>query len=223
MRRQLQAFMRFFFEHLYTTAAWAYDFIAWGSSMGQWRAWQRTAMVDFKPGTLLEIGHGPGHLTLDFIQSGKKIVSIDASKQMTRMASRRMQDHDLRGAFIQARGQELPIKSSSISGVVATFPAEFVLETATLKSIYRVLLPGGKFVLIDLIAITGTAIYDRFASWLFRITGQSNHPGEAYKAWLQQLDSIGFETKLEAVKLPRADVLRLTALRKDSIDSLPHD
>jgi ubiquinone/menaquinone biosynthesis C-methylase UbiE len=213
--RLLEAFMRFFFKQLYTSAAWAYDFVAWTSSMGQWRSWQRAALVDYNPGRLLEIGHGPGHLMLDFIASGHEIIGIDASRQMTRMASRRLLEGGVGGVIIQGRSQELPLESCSISGVIATFPAEFILEPDTLNSIFRTLIPGGKCVIIGLSTITGKAFYDRFASWLYRFTGQSDHPEEAYDAWLQQLEKAGFETQQEIVKLPRANVLRLTATKKE--------
>lgn len=215
MHRLLEAFMRFFFKHLYTSAAWAYDFVAWTSSMGQWRSWQRAALVDYKPGTLLEIGHGPGHLMIELIASGHQIIGVDASRQMTRTARRRLLERGVRSVIIQGRSQELPFESCSISGVITTFPAEFILEPATLNSIFRTLIPGGKCVIIGLSTITGRAFYDRFASWLYRNTGQSNHPEEAYDAWLQLLKKAGFETQQEIVKLPRANVLRITANKNE--------
>jgi ubiquinone/menaquinone biosynthesis C-methylase UbiE len=103
--------------------------------------------------------------------------------------------------------------TSSFSGVVATFPGEYILDAETLQSIHRVLKPQGKLVVIGLQSIISRALYDRFASWLYQITGQSGHPEQAYKAWLDQLANMGFTARIEIVEQPRAKVLRLVAKR----------
>jgi ubiquinone/menaquinone biosynthesis C-methylase UbiE len=213
MRRLIAVFMRFFFKHLYTTISWCYDFVAWASSMGQWRAWQHAALIEFKPGLILEIGHGPGHVLLDFIEQGRKIVGVDASQQMTRIANRKLQGIGAGSVVVQGQGQFLPFKQASFSGVVATFPSEYILDLKTLANIHRVLEPAGNLVIIGLSTITGKGLHDRFAAWLYWITGLSDNPEHAFQNWISSIEDVGFNTRIEIESQPRADVLRLVAAK----------
>jgi ubiquinone/menaquinone biosynthesis C-methylase UbiE len=213
MRRLPAVFMRFFFKHLYTTFAWTYDFVAWLTSMGQWRAWQHAALINFQPGVILELGHGPGHMLLDFIEQERAIIGVDASRQMTRIANRKLRGIGKGCGVVRGRSQALPFKQASFIGVISTFPSEYILDPETLQSIHRVLEPTGKLVVIGLSKITGNGLHDRFAAWLYRITGLSENPEHAYVTWIDAIESIGFSTRIEIEKQPRAEVLRLIAVK----------
>ncbi len=63
-------------------------------------------------------------------------------------------------------------------------------------------------VIVPSAQITGTSLPDRFAAWLFGITGQSDDPDPQ---WRLLFEEAGFSLQLDRVKLPRAAVLRLTA------------
>jgi ubiquinone/menaquinone biosynthesis C-methylase UbiE len=200
--------LRFFFKHLYTTFAWAYDLVAWTTSMGQWRTWQSAAIHDLLESLILELGHGPGHLLLDFHRRGYQAVAIDASKQMTRIAARRLRRQGFHPTIICAQAQRIPLSSDSFANVVATFPSEYILEKETLDEIRRILQPGGELIVIAVERITGRGIQDRLADWLYRVTGQAGDPGDQ---WKEPLEEMGFIPRLERVRLPRADVLRFRA------------
>lgn len=203
--------MRLFFRHLYTTFAWAYDFVSWSSSMGQWRTWQHTALIDLPEGRLLEVGHGPGHLLLDLCRLGREVYGVDASRQMAWMAKDRLKRDTGLNINVCGRAQALPFLSSTFAGVIATFPSEYVLDPEALKSIYRVLHTGGCFVIVGVAEITGTALYDRFAAWLYRIAGQTRTSVEPLASWLDDLERYGFAANVEVVPLPRARVTRVIA------------
>jgi ubiquinone/menaquinone biosynthesis C-methylase UbiE len=200
--------LRFFFKHLYTTFAWAYDLVAWTTSMGQWRVWQSAADTDHLGGPILELGQGPGHLLLDFRRKGYDAVAIDVSKQMTRIAARRLRRQGFQPAILRARAQCIPLPPDTFAHVVATFPSAYILEKETLDEIRRVLQPGGELIVIVVGRITGRSIQDRLADWLYRVTGQAGDPGDQ---WKEPLEEMGFIPKLERVRLPRADVLRFRA------------
>ena len=212
MHQAIEALMRFFFKHLYTTFAWIYDFIAWSTSMGQWRTWQQAAHTNYTAGKLLELGHGPGHLLLDFLNRERAIFGVDASFQMTRLAKRRLDDAGYEPVIVRAQAQALPFKGDTFSGVVSTFPSEYILDEATLISVSRVLKPMGKFIVIGLKEITGKGLHDRFASWLYRATGQSGQTEQTFGPWLELLESNGFEARIEIEQQRRAQVLRLVAV-----------
>lgn len=200
--------LRFFFKHLYTTFAWAYDLVAWTTSMGQWKTWQSVVYHDGLQSPILELGHGPGHLLLDFRRAGYHAVAIDASNQMTQIAARRLQREGFQPTITRARAQSLPLPVDTFANVISTFPSEYILERDTLNEIWRVLQPGGELIVIGVESITGRGLQDRLANWLYRFTGQAGEPGDY---WTQPLEEVGFVPKLERVRQPRANVLRFRA------------
>jgi ubiquinone/menaquinone biosynthesis C-methylase UbiE len=204
----LTQLLRVFFKHLYTTFAWAYDYVAWITSMGQWKTWQSAACHDQLNSPILELGHGPGHLLLDLQQNGYYAVAIDLSQQMTRIASRRLRRNGFQPAIVRGQAQSIPLSANTFTDIIATFPSEYIFDRATLQEILRVLQPGGELIVIGVERITGRGLQDRLADWLYRITGQAGDPGDA---WMQPLEELGFVPKLERIHQSRANVLRFRA------------
>jgi ubiquinone/menaquinone biosynthesis C-methylase UbiE len=209
-KKILIAFMRFFFEHLYTTIAWAYDVVAWTSSMGQWRSWQSVAIQELPRGNLIELGPGPGHLLLQLARDGQNVIGVEVSQQMIRMAARRLRQNGFPVRIVHARAQQIPLPSRTFGAVVSSFPSEYIFDPLTLSEAYRVLRPGGEWIIVGVARITGRSLPDRFAAWLYRFTGQA---GEPQTGWDDVLREAGFDAKLERVQLPRADVLRVVAAK----------
>lgn len=206
------SFLRFFFRHLYTTLAWAYDFVAWSTSMGQWRKWQSVAAPSSQIGDLLELGPGPGHLLADLTQSGHRSVGLDSSTQMLKLAQRNLVHRGIAPLLTQGRAQALPFQANHFSGIIATFPSEYIVDLATLMEAFRVLQPNGELVIVGLVQITGDSLADRFASWLYRFTGQASEPREEWKKPLQEA---GFLPRFEIIEQERARVLRVVGLKPD--------
>jgi len=202
--------MRFFFKHLYTTLAWAYDFVAWASSMGQWRSWQSVAIQDLPQGDLVELGPGPGHLLLQLAEVDRKVTGVEVSPQMIRMAARRLRQHDFPVRLVRAYAQRLPLPNDAFGAVVSSFPSEYIFDPLTPREAHRVLRPGGVWIIVGVARITGRSLHDRFAAWLYRFTGQS---GEPQTDWDDVLRKVGFDARLERVQLPRAEVLRVIATK----------
>ena len=207
-KRWLTHLLRVFFKHLYTTFAWAYDLVAWTTSMGQWKTWQSAAYHDHLESPILELGQGPGHLLLDFHRKGYNVVGIDVSKQMTRITARRLQRNGFQPAVLRAHAQYIPLPANTFAAIIATFPSEYILERETLREIRRVLRPGGELIVIGVESITGRGLHDRLANRLYRFTGQAGDPVDE---WMQPLAELDFIPKLERVQQPRANVLRFRA------------
>jgi len=216
----IQSFLRFFFWHLYTTIAWAYDLVAFTSSMGQWSTWQRAGTERIPPGRTLEIGHGTGRVLHSLSSEGREVFAIDPSKQMIRIASRRLQADHLPLHLCQAKAQSLPFPDESFQSLLATFPSEYILDKGTYLEAWRVLNPGGIFIIIPgIVEIFGwrgrknlSALLDEVASLLYRLTGEAIGRGDEWKDKLEEvLKEIPFTLDIEFVQQHRAVVLRITA------------
>ncbi len=207
-QKLLRAVLRLFFEKLYTTFAWTYDLVAWMSSMGQWRVWQSAALEDLPQGDVLEIGHGTGHLLLTLMRLERNAFGIDPSRQMTSIAAKRLQRSGYQHLVIRSKAQRLPLPSRRFSVILSTFPSAYIFDPDTLSETYRVLQSDGVFVIVGSVRITGRGLQDRFAAWLYRITGQA---GEITEGWDQPFLDQGFTTQLEEVTQQRAIVLRVIA------------
>lgn len=172
MRRLWWAFIRFFFRLLYNEFAWTYDLVAWTVSLGQWKAWGRTAIPHLRGKQVLELAHGPGHLLVTMEERGLMPVGIDLSPYMGRIAKRRLDRAYLGVPLVRARAQALPFCDGCFDSTVATFPAEFIIDPATLHETARVLTAEGRLVVTAWVRLSERDLLSRFIGWLYRITGQ---------------------------------------------------
>jgi ubiquinone/menaquinone biosynthesis C-methylase UbiE len=159
---------------LYNELAWTYDLVAWVVSFGQWKAWGRAAISRLRRPRVLEIAHGPGHLLVAMTRAGLTPVGLDLSPQMGRLAQarlRRVSTPVLTPGLVRACGQALPFRSGVFDSVVSTFPAEFIVEPATLKEIARVMKQSGCAVFVPGVAFK-SSLPARFLEWLYTVTGQ---------------------------------------------------
>ncbi len=205
----LHALLRWFFALLYNPLAWTYDLVSWTVSIGQWRRWQQTALAYVRPGRVLEIAHGTGNLLLDLHQAGYAPAGLDLSPAMGQIARRKLRAQGAALPLIRGRVQALPLASGIFTTLVSTFPTEFIVDPQAIAEFYRVLAPGGVLVIVPAAQITGLAVPDRLAEWLFRVTGQSAIPGLAPLA--NPLVPAGFSTRIERVQLPRSVVTVVVA------------
>jgi ubiquinone/menaquinone biosynthesis C-methylase UbiE len=150
VKRWLAAFLRLFFRLLYHEFAWSYDLVAWLVSLGRWKRWVFTSLPYLTGPSILELGHGPGHLQAALAGKGLSVAGVDASRQMTRQAYRRLQREKYQPRLARAKAPALPFAAHSFDQVVATFPTEYILQPGSLANNgfdslcldYRARLPG---------------------------------------------------------------------------------
>jgi ubiquinone/menaquinone biosynthesis C-methylase UbiE len=198
----LRLILRFGFNLLYNELAWTYDWVSVAVSMGQWRSWQRAGLSRLRGRRVLEIAHGTGNLLLDLTALGFQVVGLDVSRAMGRIARRKLGQHGLAVPLVRARVQALPFADQSFPSLLATFPAEFIVEPPAVAEFYRVLQPGGVLVFVPVAQIISPALLDRFAEWLFRITGQA--ATDWFAPVLHRYTDAGFRAHIERVTLPRS-------------------
>jgi ubiquinone/menaquinone biosynthesis C-methylase UbiE len=167
--------MRAFFNLLYHQFAWSYDFIASLVSLGNWKRWILTVMPHLEGPRVLELGHGPGHLQCALRKYGVNTFGIDESRSMGKLAADHIKKHDGHTNLMRGYAQLLPVQNHSIHQVVATFPSEYIFDPMTFSEVHRVLVTGGKLVVLPFVEITGNKLLDRLANCLFNITGQTTH------------------------------------------------
>jgi ubiquinone/menaquinone biosynthesis C-methylase UbiE len=189
--------MRVFFSLLYHTFAWTYDFVAACVSLGKWHEWVACILPEIEGPRVLEFGHGPGHLQAALAAKGIKHCGIDASPQMGMIASRRLRN--IHGGLPIVRGytQALPFPENTFDQIGSTFPSEYILDPRTIEEAFRVLVPGGKCIILPTAWITGNRWFEKAAAWLFKVTGQSQ---EWVSGYLKHFIQVGFEVKIKKIR-----------------------
>lgn len=200
----MQTVLRVFFYLLYHPFAFAYDLVAAAVSFGHWKDWVME-VVPFIEGTrTLEIGHGPGHLHRFLLRRSLDAVAMDESASMSRLAKRRLtsvnrwetppppspQSGYAQINLLRGLAQSLPFRDGAFETVIATFPAEYIMDPRTLSEVRRCLSDGGRFIVLP-----AALPKNRFLAWLFRVTGQA--PRDALKIIQQKLQEPFVESEFD--------------------------
>jgi len=209
-------FLRLFFSLLYHQFAWMYDLVAAAVSLGRWKKWVKSS-IPYLEGRILEIGYGPGHLQVSLNEKGFSVFGLDESRQMAYQAKRRLVRDSYRINLTRGHSQFLPFQPHFFNSLVATFPAEYIYDQHTLQEAQRVLVPGGRLVIVPMAWITGTRPLERLAAWLFRITGEApGKPKPIPAAIRDQFARAGFQVRSEIVKMEGSQVLIIIATSRVS-------
>jgi ubiquinone/menaquinone biosynthesis C-methylase UbiE len=212
--RALIPLLRIFFRLLYNQFAWTYDLVSWSVSIGMWNDWIKSILSDITGQQILELGHGPGHLQLALLQKGKQVTGIDLSPYMGRICSKRIRKAQKRPYLVNGTALHLPFPKNSFDQIVSTFPTPYIIEDHTITEMYRVLRPGGSFIILPVAWITGGNILHKTAAWLFKFTGQApNIDKNIYLEELKHFNLVGFITNLEMRELSNSQVMLIRGVK----------
>jgi len=192
------------FRLLYHELAWSYDAAAGLVSLGQWRAWGRTALPHLVGERVLELGHGPGRLLVELTKQGFRPVGLDLSPQMGRLARRRLRRNGQAAPLVRAPAQRLPFSDGAFDSLVATFPTAYIVDPATLTEAARVLRPGGRLIIVLGARLSGRDVLSRGIEALYRITGQREVVDE--NEWQPLFGAAGLSVRAVDVRLPHSQV-----------------
>lgn len=210
------------FHLLYNQFAWSYDLVSWLVSMGQWRDWQRAGPAFLTGQDILELAHGPGHMLLELHSANFQVTGFDLSPYMSRKAQKRIQKAGLSIPLVRGCAESLPFASASFDSILATFPAQFIIQPETLAALYRVLRSGGRLVIVPEARLTSQGPLTRFVEFLFAITGQrqagaENHaPSALWQRARERFETAGFTVTIEQVKLEKSIVTVVVAGKADA-------
>ena len=209
-RRLFSIFLRHFFKLLYHQFAWCYDLVAWVVSLGNWQKWVLSAIPYLKGPRVLEIGFGTGHLQLAAAQQAIVIFGLDESYQMTQITQARLTHHGFHPRVLRGDADKLPFMSESFSTIVMTFPSEYIFKPDTMAEIKRILVIGGRVVVLPLAWITGRSPLERLVAWINHITGQAP---EWNPQALEPLIPAGFELAWEETRLSRSKLIIIQLIK----------
>ena len=118
-------------------------------------------MLDVKPNeSVLEIGCGTGHALAEFTDKGGKVVAIDISEKMLKVASKKNKNRNV--GLCQADGLSLPFAKEQFDNVFISFTLE-LFDTPefpkVLREIQRVLKKDGKLGVVSLAKQETSAVH----------------------------------------------------------------
>ena len=174
-------------ELLYHPFAWIYETVAWMVSFGYWSQWRLDTLQYIKAGSVLEIGFGTGALLKTLKIKNVDVTGLEPSKQMQRVASKRLEKAKLSVKRIRAQAEAIPLKNNQFDNVMATFPSNYILMPEILLEIFRVLKPSGRLVISGFGVWFHGGIKRRLTGWLLKSTYK-----EALNLFLSVLSEVGF-------------------------------
>lgn len=145
-------------RRLYNELAWTYDGVSWLVSLGRWATWRRVALDYVDGPRVLEVGFGTGDLLAEMAGRNWQVYGLEISPAMQRIAAHKLQARGLQVPRVRGAVQAMPFADNAFDAIVATFPAEFILDPAAQHEFARLLRrpdpatgrPGGRLIVVGL-------------------------------------------------------------------------
>ena len=151
-------------------------------------------------GQVLEIAIGTGR-NLPFYPTGVVLTGIELSPEMLKLAVERSRHAGVAADLQEGDAQELHFADSTFDTVVVTLAlCSIPDDAAAVREAYRVLKPGGRFLLLEHVASPSRAV--RAIQWLLERITLPLEGDHQTREPLRHLEASGFEIeKLERSKL----------------------
>jgi len=179
-----------------------YDLMNDLMSGGLHRLWKRRtiAQCQARPGyCMLDVASGTGDLAAAFAkQVGKsgQVIMTDINESMLARGRLRMMDkgHISNIQYVQADAENLPFPANHFDRITIAFGLRNVTQqTRALQSMYRVLKPGGKLLILEFSRMTSPLLRKLYDLYSFKVIPKL---GE----WITQ-DSKSYEYLVESIRM----------------------
>jgi ubiquinone/menaquinone biosynthesis C-methylase UbiE len=184
---------------------------------------------------LLDIATGGGHTANAFAPLVKKVTAVDLTIEMLAAAENFIIGNGHQNVeFVQGDAEQLPFTDESFDIVTCRIaPHHFPNVDLFIKEVYRVLKPGGQFLLDDNV-VPESKEYDQFYNTIEKIRDYSHFRAWKKSEWIQKLEDSGlevfewhrfekmfqFESWCANMKLPESEKNLLTKFILESSDKI---
>jgi SAM-dependent methyltransferase len=126
----------------------------WCHATGPDLAWLVETAAARPDDQTIDLGAGAGHATLAIAPHVARVTAVDPTPEMLTVAARLASQRGVTNvAYVQARADSLPFPDATFDLAVSRFSIHHWPDPpAALREVARVLRPGGRAVLIDLVA-----------------------------------------------------------------------
>lgn len=163
-------------QHMFDTISGNYDGMNRVISFGVDTVWRKKVIrlvSDKQPLHALDIATGTGDLAISMAQKGiQNIVGLDLSHGMLEVAQKKIDAKNLKGQIkmVQGDSEALPFDENSFDAITVAFGVRnFEHLENGLNEIYRVLKPGGIFVVLETSVPTKTPFKQGYKIYSQRI------------------------------------------------------
>lgn len=113
-----------------------------------------TALGEAARGSVLDVACGPGILSAAIAKAARDVVAFDLTPEMLKKAAQRCNEAGLANvSFREGNATELPFANGAFDAVVTRLSVHhFDRPSRVMSEIFRVLRPGGSFVVADVIS-----------------------------------------------------------------------
>lgn len=147
---------------------------------------------------LLDAGCGAGHTALTFAPHVNHVTAFDLSDEMLAQVRRLAAERNVSNIETHKGDvEQLPFDAASFDIVTSRYSAHhWPTPQRALREIRRVLKPGGKFVLSDIVSFDDFTT-DTFVQTIELLRDPSHVRDHSVAQWLDMLQNAGFQAQLE--------------------------
>ena len=157
---------------LYGHFAFAYDFIAFLVSMGDWYSWTYQ-IIDYLEinDSILEVGIGTGKLIKHMNGRGYSVIGCDRSKQMIKLTNSKSHLNNLK--IVRADNKFLPFASTKFSKIISTFPSKYIFDPAFQNEVMRCLSSNGELIILYCVIFSSKNIINKLFRFIYQLSGMT--------------------------------------------------
>lgn len=162
---------------MFNRIAPTYDLLNRLLSLGIDKLWRRSTITGMnldERSIVLDLACGTGDLSFAAAERGvMSILAVDPSREMLRRAALKLRFEGTRTYFVEAFGEEIPLRSGLCSHAMIAFGIRNVQERQrAFAEVYRILKPGGIFAILEF-----TPMDRKLVSTVFNLYFQKILPG----------------------------------------------
>lgn len=201
-----------------------YDLMNDVMSLGLHRLWKKftIAQSNVRPGqVILDLAGGTGDLTAEFAKKAGRegcVVLADINEKMLQQGRERLLDQGIVGnvTFVQANAEHLPFPDNYFDCITIAFGLRNITDkAAALRSMYRVLKPGGKLLVLEFSKPVLPVLNSLYDAYSFNIIPKLG-------AWITN-DEKSYQYLVESIRMHPDQATLKTLLQKCGFEEVEYN